>query len=244
MIEIIPAIDIIGGRCVRLSQGDYSRLTIYDEEPAEAARRMADAGIRRIHVVDLDGAKAGAPANLRAVEAIASLGLVDIELGGGLKSDGALRSAFDAGAAYAIGGSVAVKDPATFASWLHAYSPQRIILGADVRDGKVAVNGWLEESELTAETLIGHFIPDGLTQAICTDIASDGMLHGPATDMYTSLTECFPEVTVTVSGGISSMDDISRLDGLGLKRVIVGKAIYEGHITLKEIERYIIANRL
>lgn len=244
MIEIIPAIDIIGGRCVRLSQGDYSRLTTYDGHPTEIARRMADAGVRRIHVVDLDGAKAGAPANLRAVEAIASLGLVDIELGGGLKSDGALRSAFDAGAAYAIGGSVAVKDPATFASWLHTYSPQRVILGADVRDGKVAVNGWLEESELTAETLIGHFIPDGLTQAICTDIASDGMLHGPATDMYTSLTERFPEVTVTVSGGISSMDDIRRLDNLGLKRVIVGKAIYEGHITLKEIERYIIANRL
>lgn len=243
MIEIIPAIDIIGGRCVRLSQGDYSRLTTYDGHPTEIARRMADADVRRIHVVDLDGAKAGEPANLPTVEAIASLGLVDIELGGGLKSETALRSAFNAGTAYAIGSSVAVKEPAVFASWVRTYTPERIILGADVRDGKVAVSGWLEESEITAETLIGQFIPDGLSQAICTDIASDGMLGGPATEMYTSLAGRFPGVTVTVSGGIASMDDIRRLDAFGLRRVIVGKAIYEGRITLKEIERYILTSQ-
>lgn len=239
MIEIIPAIDIIGGRCVRLSQGDYNRLTTYDSHPSEIARRMADAGVERIHVVDLDGAKAGEPVNLRSVEAIASLGVAEIELGGGLKSDGALRSAFDAGATYAIGGSIAVKDPLTFAEWIRSFGPQRIILGADVRDGRVATDGWLNDSPLTAEDLIGRFTADGLTQAICTDIASDGMLQGPATEFYTELSERFPGVTVTVSGGISSMDDIKRLDDLGLKRVIVGKAIYEGHITLKEIERYI-----
>ncbi len=225
MIEIIPAIDIIGGRCVRLSQGDYNRLTTYDSRPEEIARRMADAGVGRIHVVDLDGAKSGAPVNLRSVEAIASLGVAEIELGGGLKSDSALRSAFDAGATYAIGGSIAVKDQPTFAGWLRSFGPQRIILGADVRDGRVATDGWLRA--------------DGLTQAICTDIASDGMLKGPATEFYTGLSEMFPDVTVTVSGGISSMDDIMRLDDLGLKRVIVGKAIYEGHITLKQIEHYI-----
>lgn len=239
MIDIIPAIDIIGGRCVRLSQGDYNRLTTYDSHPSEIARRMADAGVERIHVVDLDGAKAGEPVNLRSVEAIASLGVAEIELGGGLKSDSALRSAFDAGATYAIGGSIAVKDPLTFAEWIRSFGPQRIILGADVRDGRVATDGWLNDSPLTAEDLIGRFTADGLTQAICTDIASDGMLQGPATKFYTELSERFPGVTVTVSGGISSMDDIRRLDDLGLKRVIVGKAIYEGHITLKEIERYI-----
>lgn len=239
MIEIIPAIDIIGGRCVRLSQGDYNRLTTYDSHPSEIARRMADAGVERIHVVDLDGAKAGEPVNLRSVEAIASLDVAEIELGGGLKSDSAMRSAFDAGATYAIGGSIAVKDPLTFAEWIRSFGPQRIILGADVRDGRVATDGWLNDSPLTAEDLIGHFTADGLTQAICTDIASDGMLQGPATEFYTELSERFPDVTVTVSGGISSMDDIRRLDDLGLKRVIVGKAIYEGHITLKEIERYI-----
>lgn len=239
MIEIIPAIDIIGGRCVRLSQGDYNRLTTYDSHPSEIARRMADAGVERIHVVDLDGAKAGEPVNLRSVEAIASLDVAEIELGGGLKSDSALRSAFDAGATYAIGGSIAVKDPLTFAEWIRSFGPQRIILGADVRDGRVATDGWLNDSPLTAEDLIGRFTADGLTQAICTDIASDGMLQGPATEFYTELSERFPGVTVTVSGGISSMDDIRRLDDLGLKRVIVGKAIYEGHITLKEIERYI-----
>lgn len=239
MIEIIPAIDIIGGRCVRLSQGDYNRLTTYDSHPSEIARRMADAGVERIHVVDLDGAKAGEPVNLRSVEAIASLDVAEIELGGGLKSDSALRSAFDAGATYAIGGSIAVKDPLTFAEWIRSFGPQRIILGADVRDGRVATDGWLNDSPLTAEDLIGRFTADGLTQAICTDIASDGMLQGPATEFYTELSERFPGVTVTVSGGISSMDDIKRLDDLGLKRVIVGKAIYEGHITLKEIERYI-----
>ncbi|WP_289737939.1 1-(5-phosphoribosyl)-5-[(5-phosphoribosylamino)methylideneamino]imidazole-4-carboxamide isomerase [Paramuribaculum intestinale] len=239
MIEIIPAIDIIGGRCVRLSQGDYNRLTIYDSRPEEIARRMADAGVGRIHVVDLDGAKSGAPANLRSVEAIASLGVAEIELGGGLKSDSALRSAFDAGATYAIGGSIAVKDQPTFAGWLRSLGPQRIILGADVRDGRVATDGWLADSPLTAADLIDRFRADGLTQAICTDIASDGMLKGPATEFYTGLSEMFPDVTVTVSGGISSMDDIMRLDDLGLKRVIVGKAIYEGHITLKQIEHYI-----
>ena len=239
MIEIIPAIDIIGGRCVRLSQGDYNRLTTYDSRPEEIARRMADAGVGRIHVVDLDGAKSGAPVNLASVEAIASLGVAEIELGGGLKSDSALRSAFDAGATYAIGGSIAVKDQPTFAGWLRSFGPQRIILGADVRDGWVATDGWLADSPLTAADLIDRFRADGLTQAICTDIASDGMLKGPATEFYTGLSEMFPDVTVTVSGGISSMDDIMRLDDLGLKRVIVGKAIYEGHITLKQIEHYI-----
>ena len=239
MIDILPAIDLIGGKCVRLSQGDYERRTEYDARPDEMVRMYADAGVSRIHVVDLDGAKAGMPKNLGVLEKIASLGLVAIEWGGGIKDDVALRDAFNAGTDYAIAGSVAVKKPDMMKRWLQLHGGDKVILGADLRDGKVAVSGWLEDSSMTVERIIDEYIPCGLTQVICTDISKDGMLAGPAVDLYVGLREKYPETIFTVSGGISSMADIVRLDELGLPRVIVGKAIYENRISLKEIEHYI-----
>lgn len=238
MIEIIPAIDIIDGRCVRLSQGDYSRSKVYDSTPAEMARIYAAAGVGRIHLVDLDGAKAGYPCNLDCLKGLASLKGVSLEWGGGIKDDSALEAVFSAGAAHAVVGSVAVKNPGLMRRWLERYGGERIILGADVREGKVAVSGWLEDSSLSIDDLIGSFLPYGLKECIVTDISRDGMLEGPSFELYESLSEKWPGVIFTVSGGISSMEDVRRLDGLGLPRVIVGKAIYEGVVSLEDIRLY------
>lgn len=240
MIELIPAIDIIGGRCVRLSQGDYERQTTYDAEPADMVKRFADCGVKRVHVVDLDGAKAAQPENLPTLEKMAGIDGVNIEWGGGLKTETAVRQVFDAGAAYAIVGSVAAKQPDLFTTWLNAFGAERMVLGADVREGKVSVSGWQEDLNLGIEALIDTFQPHGLRQVICTDISRDGMLQGPSYDLYTQLQAAYPDIDFTVSGGISSMDDIRRLDSLNLRKVIIGKAIYEGRISLKEIETYII----
>ena len=238
MIAIVPAIDLIEGRCVRLSQGDYGKKKVYDRDPADLAARFADCGVRRIHLVDLDGAKAGAPRNLRTLEKIASRVSVELEWGGGLSSDAALQDAFNAGATHAIIGSVAARKPDQFRSWLRAWGGERVILGADVREGRIAVSGWLEETSLRIEDLVEGFLPDGLKEAIVTDIGRDGMLSGPSFELYPALQERFPGVTFTVSGGISSMDDVRRLDELGLRKVIAGKAIYEGRITFKEMEQW------
>lgn len=240
MIELIPAIDIIDGRCVRLSQGDYERQTTYDAEPADMVKRFADCGVKRVHVVDLDGAKAAQPENLPTLEKMAGVNGVSIEWGGGLKTETAVRQVFDAGAAYAIVGSVAAKQPDLFTTWLNAFGAERMVLGADVREGKVSVSGWQEDLNLGIEALIDTFQPHGLRQVICTDISRDGMLQGPSFDLYTQLQAAYPDIDFTVSGGISSMDDIRRLDSLNLRKVIIGKAIYEGRISLKEIETYII----
>mgnify|MGYP001831268251 CR=1 FL=1 len=224
MIEIIPATDIIGGQCVRLTQGDYASRKTYYRDPLEAAFRFEEAGIRRLHMVDLDGAKASEPRNLAVLERIAARTSLEVQYGGGIKSREALHSVFDAGARRAICGSVAV-------------GPGRLILGADVRNGTVAIEGWLESSTLSAPELIGRFIPQGLTQVICTDISRDGMLCGPSAAFYADLQGRFPTVEITVSGGISSMSDIEELDRQGLRSVIVGKALYEGRITLKDLAR-------
>lgn len=240
MIELIPAIDIIGGRCVRLSQGDYERQTTYDAEPADMVKRFADCGVKRVHVVDLDGAKAAQPENLPTLEKMAGVNGVSIEWGGGLKTETAVRQVFDAGAAYAIVGSVAAKQPDLFTTWLNAFGAERMVLGADVREGKVSVSGWQEDLNLGIEALIDTFQPHGLRQVICTDISRDGMLQGPSFDLYTQLQAAYPDIDFTVSGGISSMDDIRRLNSLNLRKVIIGKAIYEGRISFKEIETYII----
>ena len=234
MIEIIPAIDIIGGKCTRLSQGDYASQKNYDGDPAEWARAYADCGVRRLHLVDLEGAKAAAPKNLRTLEEIASLGLLKVEWGGGIKDDEALASVWNAGAEWAIIGSIAAKEPARMTGWLEKYG-SRIILGADVRDGKVAVNGWLEDSGIDLDVLIGTFLPAGLEQAIVTDIARDGMLQGPSFDLYKGLSERFPALKTIVSGGVSCLDDLRRADEMGLYGIIVGKAIYEKRITLKDL---------
>ncbi|HJE88300.1 1-(5-phosphoribosyl)-5-[(5-phosphoribosylamino)methylideneamino]imidazole-4-carboxamide isomerase [Rikenella microfusus] len=236
-IEIIPAIDIIGGQCVRLTQGDYGRKTTYGADPVEIARNYEAIGIRRLHVVDLDGAKAAAPQNLGTLRKIASATGLDIQYGGGIKSGEALRAVLEAGANRAICGSIAVTDPERFEEWLAAYGPEHIVLGADTKAGKVAINGWTESSETDVQTVIRRFAARGLRQTICTDISRDGMLAGPNFDLYATLQEEFPQVEITVSGGIASSDDIVRLDGMGLRNVIVGKAIYEGRITLKDLEQ-------
>lgn len=238
MIEIIPAIDIIKGQCVRLSQGDYDRKTTYSSSPEQMARLYADAGVKRLHLVDLDGAKSGAPLNLPVLRNIAALDILKIEWGGGIKDEKALADVFAAGADYAIIGSLAVKNPELMKKWLDTYGGDRIILGADLRNGKVSVNGWLEDSSLSIGDLIEEFLPHGLKEVICTDISKDGMLQGPSTQLYLELMEKYPQITFTVSGGISSMDDIRMLDEKGLPRVIVGKAIYENHITLNDIKKY------
>lgn len=236
MIQIIPAIDIIEGRCVRLSKGDYDRRKVYDAQPLDMARAYEDAGVKRLHLVDLDGAKAGGPQNLATLEQIATRTGLEIEFGGGIKSDDALRAAFDRGATYAIAGSIAAREPEIFEQWLVAYGPERMILGADLRDGKVSVSGWLEDMDLTIDDLIARF--SAVTQIICTDISRDGMLLGPAFELYTELQGRYPAIDFTVSGGIGSMADIERLNEDGLRKVIVGKAIYENRITLKQIERW------
>lgn len=239
-VEIIPAIDIIEGRCVRLSQGDYAQTKVYDASPVDMAKRYADCGVKRIHVVDLDGAKSSSPRNLKTLEKMAVGADVEIEWGGGIKSEESLRALFDYGATYAIVGSVAAQNQMLFAEWLARYGGERMVLGADVRDGKVAVNGWQQEVELAIDDLVGEFLPMGLSQVICTDISRDGMLQGPSFELYTRLQEQYGAVDFTVSGGISAMKDIEQCDRLGLRKVIVGKAIYENRITLKDIERWLL----
>lgn len=237
MIEIIPATDIIDGQCVRLTQGDYASRKTYYRDPLEAALRFEKAGIRRLHIVDLDGAKAAEPRNLAVLERIAGRTSLDVQYGGGIKSRQALADVFSAGARRAICGSVAVREPELFAAWLTEFGAERLILGADIRDGAVAIQGWLESSTQTAPELIERFTPQGLAQVICTDISRDGMLCGPSAEFYADLQARFPAVEITVSGGIASMNDIEELDRQGLRSVIVGKAFYEGRITLKDLRR-------
>lgn len=236
MIEIIPAIDIMDGRCVRLTKGDYGTRKTYGNSVVEMALSYQDCGVRRIHMVDLDGARLSSPVNLRALESVASRTGLEIEWGGGISSDNALGDCFNAGAQCAIIGSVAVKMPELMSRWLDVFGPDKVILGADVREGKVAVKGWLENSEKTVEGLIEDF--PTLKQVICTDISRDGMLEGPTFELYRNLQAVYPDICFTVSGGISSMADIEKLDALGLRKVIVGKAVYEGRIKLKDIEKW------
>ncbi len=241
MITVIPAIDLIGGECVRLTQGDYAQKTTYYKDPLEVAKRYEGIGVQRLHLVDLDGAKASRPAaaNLRVLERVAVRTSLDIQYGGGIKSDDALREVFDSGASRAICGSVAVKEPEAFALWLKRFGPEHVILGADIRDEKIAIHGWLESSEMTVDQLIDRFLPDGLSRTICTDISRDGMLTGPNFGLYTRLQAKYPAVEITVSGGISSLDDLRKLNELNLRSVVVGKAVYEGRITLNELEKWL-----
>ena len=239
MINVIPAIDLIDGKCVRLTKGDYNQKKQYDASPLDMALRYQDIGIRRLHVVDLDGAKSSSPKNLHVLEEIAIRTSLEIEWGGGIKSDQALYDAYNAGADYLIIGSVAVSKPDLFARWLDEYGGGRLILGADINDGRVAINGWLEKSKQTIDALIDRFIPHGLSEVICTDISKDGMLQGPTFDLYARLQAKYPEQDIIVSGGISALSDIQRLDEMNLRHVIVGKAIYEGRITLEELKLWL-----
>ncbi len=237
-IEIIPAIDILGGKCVRLAQGDYNRKTVYNEDPLEVAMMFEDAGIKRLHLVDLDGARAKHIVNYKVLEKVASKTALVIDFGGGLKSDKDLEIAFNSGAAMITGGSIAVKEPETFLKWLTKYSNERIILGADAKEGKIAVSGWEEQTELPVIDFISGFHQKGITKVISTDIGRDGMLTGPAFDLYAEIMKTFTDVEIIASGGISSMDEIIKLSDMNIPGVITGKAIYEGKISLKEIKIY------
>ncbi len=239
-IEIIPAIDLIEGKCVRLSQGDYNQKTVYNENPLEVAQMFEDAGISRLHLVDLDGAKAQHIVNYKVLETIATKTKLVIDFGGGLKADKDLEIAFNSGASMVTGGSIAVKQKETFLIWLEKYGSEKIILGADAKDGNIAVSGWLESTELPVIGFIKEYHQQGISKVISTDISRDGMLSGPAFDLYEQIMKELPKVEIIASGGIASMDDILKLDEMGVPGVITGKAIYENRITLKEIERFIL----
>ena len=237
---IIPAIDLMDGRCVRLTQGDYGQKKEYSADPVDMAKQYEDCGVTRLHVVDLDGARAKKPCNLRVLENIATRTGLDIEWGGGIKDASSLRSTLDAGANRIICGSIAVDEREMFTSWLKDFGASCLILGADVRDGKVATHGWLKDSGLGLDELMGWYVPEGLNQMICTDISKDGMLQGPDFDFYVGLKQAWPSVDVTLSGGISSMEDLFKAEELGIHSVIMGKAIYEGRITLKVLESWLL----
>lgn len=237
-IQIIPAIDLIDGKCVRLSQGDYDRKTVYNENPLEVAKMFEAAGITRLHLVDLDGAKAKHIVNHKVLELLSTKTNLIIDFGGGLKSDKDLEIAFNSGAQMVTGGSIAVKERDTFLNWLQKYGSEKIILGADAKDGNIAVGGWLETTELPVIEFISDFHKQGITKVISTDISRDGMLTGPSIELYQEILDILPKVEIIASGGIAVMDDILKLAEIGVPGVIVGKAIYENKISLKEIEEY------
>lgn len=239
MIEIIPAIDIIDGKCVRLTQGDYNQKTVYNEDPVEIAKMFEDAGIKRLHTVDLDGARSSHVVNTRVIERIATHTNLTIDFGGGIKSDEDLRKAFDAGAQMVTIGSVAVKEPELFASWVETYGGEKIILGADVKNGYISISGWLEEGEQKLMDFICHHTKNGIHNVLCTDISRDGMLQGPAIELYKDIMAHYPTLHLIASGGVSCINDIERLNDAGIPAVVFGKAIYEGRINLKELERFL-----
>ncbi|MEA4936208.1 MAG: 1-(5-phosphoribosyl)-5-[(5-phosphoribosylamino)methylideneamino]imidazole-4-carboxamide isomerase [Paludibacter sp.] len=238
MIEIIPAIDLIDGKCVRLSQGDYSKKIVYNENPLEVAKMFADAGIRRLHLVDLDGAKAHHIVNHKVLQTIASRTSLIVDFGGGLKSDDDLRIAFECGASMITGGSIAVKNTETFVSWIEKFGADKIILGADVKDEKIAVGGWLETTSIELMPFIKNYVQKGVNKVICTDISKDGMLQGPAIDLYKKILIGQPDLYLIASGGVSSVNDIEILMENKVPAVITGKAIYEGKIKLPDLKRF------
>lgn len=235
MIQIIPAIDLIDGKCVRLTQGDYAQKKIYNENPLEVAKSFEDAGIQRLHLVDLDGAKQKRIVNHKVLELLASKTNLHIDFGGGVQSDEMIEIAFNSGAKQVTGGSVAVKKPDLFEGWLQGYGGEKIILGADARDEKIAISGWEEATTTSVYDFVGNYIEKGAKYAISTDVAKDGLLEGPSFQLYKNLQDQFPSLQIIASGGVSVMDDILKLDEMNIFGVIVGKAIYEGRITLKQI---------
>jgi len=239
MIEIIPALDIIDGKCVRLSQGDYDQKKIYNEDPLEVAKLFEDHGMHRLHLVDLDGAKANRVINYRVLERIASRTSLIIDFGGGLKSDYDLQIAFDNGAEMVTGGSVAIKNPEIFHGWINKFGSKSIILGADCRNNRIAVCGWTENTEEDIFSYIENWRKQGIIKVICTDISKDGMLEGPNIELYRKIKELDLEIHLIASGGISCMEDIDRLEESHISGVIIGKAIYEGKIDLKELSKRI-----
>lgn len=234
-MHIIPAIDIIDGKCVRLTQGDYAQKTVYNEDPLEVAKAFADAGVTRLHLVDLDGAKAKHIVNYKVLERIATRTDLHIDFGGGLKQDEDLRIAFESGAAQITGGTVAVKNPDRFLAWLERFGAERIILGADVKNGKIAVSGWQEESQEELLPFLERYLAAGVRYAICTDVSKDGLLQGSALDLYAQIRERFPDLQLIASGGVTEVEEVERLREIGCFGAIIGKAIYEGRIQLRDL---------
>ena len=239
-MRIIPAIDIIDGKCVRLSKGDYDTKKIYNENPLEVAKSFEAHGIQYLHLVDLDGAKSSRIVNYKVLEQIASKTSLKIDFGGGLKSDTDLKIAFESGANQITGGSIAIKQPEVFKSWIQQYGADKIILGADAMNEKIAISGWLEESKEEVIPFIQNYQKEGIQYVICTDISKDGMLEGPSFELYQRILEQTKDVKLIASGGISTFDELPKLAELGCEGTIIGKAIYEGRITLNQLENYII----
>ena len=241
-MRLIPAIDIIDGQCVRLSKGDYNTKKVYNENPLEIAKQYEAHGIEHLHLVDLDGAKASHIVNHKVLEEIATKTSLKIDFGGGLKTDDDLRIAFESGAGQITGGSIAVKKPEVFQNWLSKFGANKIILGADANNEKIAISGWLEESDKELIPFVADYMKNGVSYVICTDIAKDGMLQGPSFDLYKKMLEQLPGVKLIASGGISTFEELPKLAELGCEGTIIGKAIYENKISLKQLENYIIEN--
>lgn len=237
-VEIIPAIDVIGGKCVRLTQGDYNQKKEYHDDPLEVAKAFEGAGVRRLHLVDLDGAKAKHVVNLSVLERISAGTSLTVDFGGGVKSDEDIEAVFNAGAAQVTGGSIAVKSPEVFSRWLEHYGSEKIILGADARDGYIAVSGWQEMSDRTLIDFVKGYHQKGARYVISTDVAKDGLMQGPSFELYEDLMHHFPDMKVIASGGVRHMDDIKALEDIGVYGVIIGKSFYEGAISLQNLEDY------
>jgi phosphoribosylformimino-5-aminoimidazole carboxamide ribotide isomerase len=237
-MEIIPAIDILEGKCVRLTQGDYSQKKIYNEKPLEVAKEFEDAGLKRLHLVDLDGAQAGKVINWKALESIAGKTSLIIDFGGGVKTEKDIEIIFESGGALITIGSMAVKEEEIFISWLKKYGANKFLLGADVKEERIAVHGWQETTNIWIYDFIQKYIEVGMKQIFCTDVAKDGALEGPSTELYKNIIEKFPELHFIASGGVSSIKDLYKLENINCKGVIIGKAIYEGRIKLAELKNW------
>ena len=234
-MTIIPAIDIINGKCVRLTKGDYAQQKVYNENPVEVAKQFADAGLQRVHIVDLDGAKAGKIVNIAMLEAIASATKLVIDFGGGIKNINDIGNVFSAGAAMATIGSLAVKHPELLEEWLMEFGADKFLIGADVLEGKIKISGWLEDGGIDIFTFIGKMIGLGATNIFCTDISKDGAMEGPSVELYKQIIEQHPEINLIASGGVTTMDDVMELKEIGCSGAIIGKAIYEGNISLQQL---------
>ncbi len=242
MIKVIPAIDLIDGKCVRLSAGDFSRKKVYDSNPLEVAKRFEDAGVQQIHIVDLDAAQQGRPVNLPIIESIAQQTNLKIDAGGGIKDEKSIVQLFDAGVHQVTAGSIAVRQASLVEKWLLDYGADRLILGADVRADYIAIDAWTKQSKQKIKPFINGFLEKGMRYCICTDISKDGLMKGPATVLYQSLMDQFPTLKLIASGGVSSVHDIEQLDQIGCYGVIVGKAIYEQKISMEQLKKYHYAN--
>ncbi|WP_342088512.1 1-(5-phosphoribosyl)-5-[(5-phosphoribosylamino)methylideneamino]imidazole-4-carboxamide isomerase [Dyadobacter sp. OTU695] len=238
MIQIIPAIDLIEGKCVRLTQGDYGQKKIYNENPLEVAMQFEDAGLKRLHLVDLDGAKAKKVVNWKVLERIASKTSLHVDFGGGVQSDDDLKTVFESGAKQVTGGSIAVKQPDLFEHWIKTYGGEKIILGADAKNEKIAVSGWEEGTAIWVYDFVEEYVEKGVKYTISTDVAKDGLLQGPSFDLYKNLQDKCPDLNIIASGGIAGIEDVEKLAEMNIYGVIIGKAIYENRISLADLQRF------